>query len=199
MRRDPRLVFSLLSSSLLALSALACNMPGLQLGGPQPPPQAVQPSGEALASFNDKWRTLNFATPDGPFSITFTNEELTSVVAEAIAQTEADTGETIPIQDIQVIMGDGVVNIYGRINVGGFDANGLIVAVPSIGANGQLDVEIASIQYGPLQLDPSVLDQVMTSVEQSINSPIQSSPFTITLSDVIITDGQMTINGTITP
>jgi uncharacterized protein YpmS len=199
MRHYPRIIFSLLGSSLLALSALACNMPGFQLGGPQPPPQTVQPSGEALASFNDKWRTLNFATPDGPFSITFTNEELTSVVAEAIAQTEADTGETIPIQDIQVIMGDGVVNIYGRVNVSGFEANGLIVVVPSIGADGRLHAEIASIQYGPLQLDPSVLDQVMASVEQSINSPIQSSPFNITLSDVTVTNGQMTINGTITP
>lgn len=183
----------------LLLVTLACNMPGPRLGGPEPPAQAATPSAESLESFDDKWRDLNRASPAGPFSITFTEAELSSALAEAIRGAEADRGEDTPIQNPGVVLQNGVISLYGQISTSAFTANGLIVAVPAIGPDGLIDIQISSAEFGPIELDPALLGELVTSIERSINEPIQSSPFDITLTTITITNGQMTIEGTIAP
>lgn len=184
---------------VLLLTSLACNMPGRRLGGPERPVQAPTPSADSLDSFDDKWRDLNLATPAGPFSITFTEAELSSALAEALRQAEADRGQDLPIQNPGVVLKDGAMNIYGQIVASGFAANGLIVAVPTIGPDGLIDIQITSAEFGPIELDPSLLGELVTSIERSINEPIQSSPFDIALNTITITSGQMTIDGIIAP
>lgn len=188
-----------LSIGALLLSSLACNMPGPRLGGPEAPTQAATPSAESLESFDDKWRDLNLATPAGPFSMTFSEAELSSALAKAIHQAEADGGQDIPIQNPGVVLKDGVIELYGQLTTSAFQANGLIVAVPTIGPDGLIDIQITSAEFGPIELDPALLSEMVTSIERSINEPIQSSPFDITLSTITIADGQMTIEGTIAP
>lgn len=183
----------------MALSALACNLPGPRLGGPEAPAEAPLPSEDALESFKEKWRELNLATPDGPFSITFTEAELTSALASAIEQQEADTGEPIPVQDPRVVLADGQINVYATIALDVATASGLIVASPTIGPDGLVSIDIVSAEFGPLDLDPQMLDDLAARVERSINEPIQASPFDIQLSGIDISSGQMTVSGTITP
>jgi hypothetical protein len=183
----------------LLLTTLACNMPGARLGGPEPPAQVATASAESLESFDDKWRDLNLSTPAGPFTITFTEAELSSALAEAIRQAEADGGEDIPIQNPGVVLQDGVINLYGQISTNTFEANGLIVAVPTIGPDGLVDIQISSAEFGPVELEPALLNTLVESIERSINEPIQSSPFDIILTTITIAGGQMTIDGTITP
>jgi hypothetical protein len=187
--------------SLFALlfSALACNMPGPRIGGPEKPTQAPTPSAESLESFNDKWRDLNLATPDGPFSMTFTEAELSSALADALQEAKVDGGQDIPIENPSVVLKDGTINLYGQVSINTFQANGLIVAVPSIGQDGLIHIQISSVEFGPIDLDPSLLDTLVSNIEQSINAPIQSSPFNIVLTSITIADGEMTIDGTITP
>jgi hypothetical protein len=188
-----------LAVGILLLASLACNMPGARLGGPETPVQAATPSAESLESFDDKWRDLNLATPAGSFTITFTEAELSSALAEAILQSKADGGQDIPIQNPGVVLKDGVMEVYGQIGTSAFQANGLIVAVPAIGPDGLIDIQVTSAEFGPIELDPALLNDLVGSIERSINEPIQSSPFDITLSTITIADGQMTVEGTIAP
>lgn len=188
-----------LAASVVLLATLACNVPTPRLGGPQAPAQAATPSADALASFNDKWRTLNLATPDGPFSITFTEAELTSALADAIQQAQTDQSGSVPIQDLQVVLSDSVINLYGQFQTGAFQAEGLIVAAPAIGPDGLVHIQVNSVEFGPLEVDPAVLEALVASIEGSINEPIQSSPFNITLTTITIASNQMTIDGTIIP
>lgn len=183
----------------LLLVTLACNMPGPRLGGPEAPAQAAAPSAESLASFDDKWRDLSLGTPAGPFSITFTEAELSSAMAEVIRQAEADRGKTIPLTNPSVVLQNGVIDIYGQVSTSAFAANGLVVAVPTIGPDGLIDIQINSAEFGPIELDPALLGELVTSIERSINKPIQSSPFNITLTTITIANGQMTIEGNIAP
>ncbi len=189
----------ILVAGLLTLASLACNMPAPRLGGPRPPRQAVQPSVDALESFNEKWRALNLATPDGPFTLTFTEAELTSVVAAALEQAEADSGTPLPVQDVQVILQDGAIYAYGTANIDPIQVNGLIVAAPTIGPDGRVSIAIRSVEFGPLEIDPELIDEIAASVEASINAPLQASSASIVLTDITISDGQLTISGTITP
>ncbi|MBN1311433.1 MAG: hypothetical protein JXB30_08440 [Anaerolineae bacterium] len=189
----------LLTLSILLTATLACNMPAPRLGGPERPPQAAAASTESLDSFNNKWHDLNLNTPAGPFSMTFTEAELSSVLAEAIQQAEADSGEDIPVANPSIVLENGIINVYGQVVINTFQADGLIVAVPAIGPDGLIDIQIASVEFGPFEIDTAMLDDLVSGIERSINAPIQSSPFNITLTTITIADGLMTVEGTIAP
>jgi hypothetical protein len=180
----------------VVLAAAACNMPGPKLGGPQPPADAPTPSDAALESFNDKWRDLNLATPYGPFSITFTEAELTSAFDEAITQSEAN-GNEIPISDPRVVLRDGLFYVYAVLDLDVTKTSGLITARPSIGTDGLVELTVESIEFGPVDVDPSMLDDLAEQIARSINEPIQASPFDITLNQVTSENGELTITGTI--
>jgi hypothetical protein len=184
--------------SMFIISSLACNMPLLR-GSSQSPPYTVEPSEEALASFNSKWQEVARSTPTGPFNLTFTEAELTSAVAEAIAQTETDTGEDIPLSNVQVFLDDGVISAYALVQLEMLEINGLITIVPHIGDDGLIHVTITSAEFGPMELGPDTLAEVTTTIERSINQPIQASPVDVTLTALTIADGLLTVSGTINP
>ncbi len=183
---------------LLISASLACNAPTPRLAGPAPA-RTIQPSAEALESFNSKWHNLNLATPDGPFSVTFTEEELTSAVDAAIIRAETENGQDIPLENVQVELINDVINVYALARLDPLTVNGLIVVVPRVGTDGQVEIVVNQIEFGPLQFNESVLDAMVATFEQSINAPINASPFDITLEAIHISDGQLTINGVIMP
>ncbi len=185
--------------ALLSLAAIACNLPGARLGGPQPPDEAPQPSPDALQSFNDKWRSLELSTLSGPFSVTFTEAELTSALDEGIRRYEAEAAEPLPIQNPQVVLQDGQIYLYAQLRLEVTQAAGLIVATPVISPAGLVDIQINSAEFGPIEVDPSLLEGLAAELEQAINAPIQASPSDISLTQVAVADGQMLVSGTIAP
>lgn len=187
-----RIIFVL---AISILTSLACN----QLSGPKPPEKIAKPSSEALASFNQKWSNLFRTTPTGPFSISFTGAEMTSAAAKIIEQAKTESGKSIPVEDVQVVLEDDVINIYGRADIDYIEASGLVVVVPAINADGHLQITTQSVEFGALEIDPTYLSEILNMVESTINEPIQNAPFTITLTAILIDNGQMTINGVITP
>lgn len=192
-RRD---TVSLLAVGVLTLGTIACNMPGPKLTGPQPPADAPTPSDDALESFNDKWRDLNLATPYGPFSITFTEAELTSAFDAAIQQS-IEQGQDVPIKDPRVVLDDGLLYVYAVLELDVTQASGLITARPSIGEDGLVKLTVESVEFGPVDIDPSMLDSLADEIARSINSQILASPFDITLNQVTSENGELTITGTI--
>ncbi len=187
------------AAAVLAAASLACNLPSPKVGGPEPPPDAPTASDEALKSFNDKWEDLSQTTPNGPFSVTFTEAELTSAVVEGMRQHEADSGEPVPVQNPQMILRDGVISIYMTLQADIARVNGLVVMQPVIAQNGLVALMVTQAEFGPVDVDPSQLDALVVEAERTINAPIQASPADVTLSEIVIADGQMTVNGTIFP
>ena len=165
--RNPRVVPVILA---LFLALLACGMPSPNLGGPTAPDFAPQPSSDALASFNDKWRSLNLATPDGPFTITFTEAELTSALARAIEE-DASSENPIPISNPSIVLQDDQILMYGTIQLEIAHARGLIKASPSIGENGLVSIDITSAEFGPIAVDAAVIDTLESRVAKAINEP----------------------------
>jgi hypothetical protein len=190
------LLTRLTTTCALAAAVLACNMPGPRIGGPETPIDAPQASDDALESFNEKWRDLNLATPDGPFSVTFTEVELTSAFSEAITEQQAQ-GEDVPISDPHVVLDDGQIYLYTQVELDVTQASGLIIAVPSINLQGLVEITIISAEFGPVDVDPSLLDDLASEIERAVNEPILASPFTITLTQITVQDGEMTIMGTV--
>jgi len=188
--------------AFLSFAMLACNAPPLGFANEAPPePRSYSPqeSEAALDSFSEKWRSLNVSTPSGPFSVTLTEPELTAALVAAIEQAEADGIELPPISNVSVVLENNAINTYATIQAEVLVFDGVIVTVPSIGANGQVVVEITEASFGPFELEDSMLAEISDVVEQTINAPIQTSPFNITVTSVQIANHELTINGSINP
>lgn len=192
----------LLTACALLMASIACNRP--QLSNQAEEPQGVvveggvsQTSEEALASFTEKWRDINMSTPTGPFSVTFTEAELTAALEAGLDEAEANGVELPPIEDVQVELRNGEVRILGTVRVEPLNVNAEVVAVPSIDANGRVDLSITDASFGVLDLDQANLDDIEQAAEQAINEPIQNSPFNITLNSIEIANGQAVLSGTI--
>jgi hypothetical protein len=185
---------------ILSIAAgLACNMPNARVGSSPPPREVTPPSVDALESFNDKWLALNQATPDGPFVMTFTEAELTSVVVEALEEAEVDSNLSLPVQNVQIILDDDTVYAYGTAALDPLQVEGVIEVVPMIGTDGLVDVTIQSVEFGPLEVDSSLIEEIATTIEASINEPIQASQLDITFTDIVIANGELTVSGVISP
>ncbi|MBN1119827.1 MAG: hypothetical protein JXJ17_02015 [Anaerolineae bacterium] len=194
-----RTIYITFACLILLTSILACNAPGAGMKQVSIPSTTVESSVEALDSFNNKWRSLNLATPDGPFSMTFTEAELTSAVVQALDNAEAEQGSSIPVEDVYVLLADGKIQCYARARLDPLDVNGYIAFLPSIGDDGQIHLDIVDFQFGPLQIDDAELANLVSTVEYSINEPIQASPFTIVLQQIYIQEGELVIEGSISP
>src|SRR5574341_419811 len=183
----------------LTLAVLACNMPSPRIAGPEPPPDAPIASDEALQSFTDKLEDLSAEPPTGPFSVMFTEAELTSALAEAIAQQEAATGEALPVQTPQVLLRDGNISVYMTVQLDATQVDRLVVTQPAIDANGLVNVAVIGAEFGPVDVDPSQFDSLAAEIERTINEPIRASPTPITLTTITVAEGQLTISGTAAP
>ena len=181
--------------SMLTAGTLACNLAGIR---PPAPSYNVAPSAEALQSFKDKWRNLSMVTPSGPFTMTFTETELTSAVDAALQDAQAN-GEPVPVENLQVFLRDGTITVYGQAQFDPLTVTGQVGLVPSVTPDGQVALTLVSVDFGPLEVDEALLDQLIARLERSINEPIQTSPLRITLTNIVVADGEITLLGTLTP
>lgn len=189
-----------LGAAALVAATLACNLGAARNFSPPTPPATVEASEDALDSFNNKWRDLNITTPNGPFSLSFTEAELTSAVTQAIARAEAEQGQSIPLEDVQVhTNAQGTIDVYGKVMLDPLALNGMITVVPALSPQGRVELEVTAAEFGPVDVDTTMLSDVVNGVEQTINEPIQTSPFNINLTAITVTDTEMTIQGTIAP
>lgn len=184
----------LLSSILLVLAPVCC---AIYIGAPQPPfNRTVEASAEALASFDEEWHTV-VAGPPGDFAMTFSEAELTSAVWDAISQAEIESGEDIPISNLQVYLEDGLMHLYGTIDAGPVQSGGVVVVQPTVGADGQVDIAISSADFGLIELSQTDLNSLETEVEDALNSWIVSSGANVTA--ITVANGQLIINGSTGP
>jgi hypothetical protein len=165
----------------------------LPFGGAQPPvDRTVEPSQEALDSFDQEWQSAVLGPP-GDFTMTFSEAELTSALWDSIAQMEAETGEDIPISDTQVFLQDGTLYIYGAVDAGAIQSDGLIAAQPSVGPDGTIDIAITSVNFGVIQMSQADVDVLEAEVESALND--WAAAYGATVTGVAITDGQFIVTG----
>jgi hypothetical protein len=162
-------------------------------GGAQPPvDRTVEPSQEALDSFDQEWQSVVLGPP-GDFTMAFSEAELTSALWDSIAQMEAETGEDIPISDAQVFLQDGTLYIYGTVDAGAIQSDGLIAAQPSVGPDGTIDIAITSVNFGVIQMSQADVDILEAEVESALND--WAAAYGATVTGVAITDGQFIVTG----
>ncbi|HLC06149.1 MAG TPA: LmeA family phospholipid-binding protein [Anaerolineales bacterium] len=187
--RAARIVCFILGSSLI-LATFACQ---LQFGGPKPPAPPVDNPTDASALLDEAWASaLEAAAGTGEVTITVNESQLNGFLADRL---EADS--SLPIVQPQVYLRQGQIQIYGISAQGLFQARFYIAIRPTVNSDGRLEFEILSAEVGQLPAPQGLKGAVSRLISEAIAGAFQPLEAGIRLTSIDITDGLMTIVGTI--
>jgi len=162
------------------------------LGGPQPP-YTVSHSEQAFEDLEARMDAIETG-PDGSFSVTITEEELTSLVVHNLDEREGLSS----IQEPQVLFRNGRIECYAKISPASSLALPGLIAISLDAQDSKLDVTIEEIVLGPLPIPQSILETFTDLVVSTIVDLFSSEQASITINDVEIGNGELTISGQIT-
>ncbi len=175
----------------LAGAGLACN---IAVGGPTPPASPIAVSTEAVGQLEEVWKSAVENSANGEVSVTLTEEQLTSFAALKIAE-QPDA----PVQDVQVFLRDGKIQLYGTAQAGSISTTVLIVLKPTVTSEGLLDLEVEEADFGPLPVPDALLENVSKALDEALTGQVGSQATGFKITSALIADGQMTLTGAINP
>lgn len=173
---------------LLLIAGLACSLPGRGTSTPTPVPTLIVTVDPKV--FEDQLATsaANFRET-GQLSISFTEQQIISYVAQELAQ-QPDT----PITELQISLQNGQMILTGKVKAGFLSTQVSIVFEPSV-QNGELRITIVSANFGSLPLPASALEQISETVNQNLARYIALDGRSIEVESVKIADGMLTLTG----
>jgi len=178
----------LIAVSLLILISLSCNFPGRSA---EPEPTPIPVSTESVQELEEEIRSAAAtAQSGGPIELTFTEQQLTSLAATQLVS-QPDT----PVNDVQVRLRNGQVEITGSAERSGLDLPFSVTLTISVDAQGVPRSSIIDASVGPLPVPQSILDQITARLDEIIISQYTSYGNDIVVDSITIYEGYMTIKG----
>ncbi len=175
----------------LALAGLACSVGGGRV--PTPPASPVVVSTESVGALEQTVQDALKNAQNGEVTIVVTEQQITSYAALKLAE-EPDA----PIQDVQVYLRDGQIQIYGRATVRGITAPAVVKMKVGTTAEGKLDVTVADAKFGPMPVPSSLLNSLSGGINEMLSGQFGPQATGIKITSVAIGDGQMSITGQMT-
>jgi hypothetical protein len=195
MRRNKH-IFTVFLLTLI-LTSLACTV---FVGGPDYSTLPTIPvSAQAIQSMQDEVkRAFEAGALTGTITLNFTEEQITSYVAARLQSDSALQQDKKPlINDPQVYLRDGQMQIYGKTQQGLFAANiGIIVNV-GVDENGQPKIDIASADFGPLPAPKGLTDAIAAMVREAYTGSLGPVATGLRIENITIANGIMTLSGRI--
>ena len=180
-----RKTFLLLIMITLLAASLACNLPGVKRPDPGLPVtteaavELEQNIGEASEDFlNGK-----------PFSLTVDETQATS-----LANLKLQSIQETRIQNLQIFLRDGQIQITGQASSDGFKLP-VSLAVRVSAANGSIAYELLQAKVGPVSLPDSIMQEFEAQLDQIILNQLNPSATNVYIENITIANGVMTITG----
>lgn len=185
-QKFPRFIFPIL---VLVAASLACQV---NLGGPSIPekPQ-VTVSAEEVQNLENSVKT-NFETAKEGESVTFTitQEQVTYYLAQKISETPASF-----VQNPQVILRNGQIEVYGQAVSGNFSGNVMIVLHATIDENGAPKIELVTADFGPIPVPAGLMDSFSSIINEALTGSMGTTASGFKLENITIENGVMSITG----
>lgn len=164
----------------------------MNVGGPDYPEQSVPASPADAQTFMDIFQQSMMASMEtGVLSITVTESQLTSLVADKLAKQENP-----PFTDPQVQLRDGQVKLYGKIVKGWVSANMLIVMNATIDPESNLPkMQIVSADFGPIPAPEGVNNAISAMIDEAFTGSIGPVASGFRLETISVENGVMTLSG----
>jgi hypothetical protein len=169
----------------LAASTLACSV---NLGGPDIP-SVPQPSTASATQASESWSdALNGAATSGEVKVILTEDQLTSALAERLA----DDNQAL-LRSPAVTLRDGAIQIYGVIQQGPFEANVRLVVTPTVDAEGRLNFELTSADFGPIPAPNGLRESLSGMLSEALVGPLGALATGFRVTSVAVADGSLAI------
>ncbi len=174
---------------MLALASLACT---IFLGGPDLPNPPVPISLEAAQSIREQAKQAAENAINGEISLQINESQITSYLAFKLAQDQNPL-----FTDPQVLLRNGEMQIYGKVQRGPFVSNLLITLSISIDPTGKPLIEISDAKFGPVKLPQGFKATLSKLIDEAFTGAIGPAATGFRLESITITDGMMTLTGKI--
>jgi len=181
---------SLLSLIALIFASLACTM---FVGGPEYPEGAIPVSAEAVESLRAQIEAAVLAGAEsGTITLQITQEQITSYIAFKLAAQSNPA-----LQNPQVYLRDGQMQVYGTIQRGYLIANVLVLLNVSVDEQGQPRIEIASADFGPFPVSEGLKQSLTAIITEAYTGSLGPIATGFRLESISIANGLMTVTGRI--
>ncbi|MFL7792532.1 MAG: hypothetical protein AB8I69_10360 [Anaerolineae bacterium] len=157
--------------------------------GPRPP-YTVAPSDEALDRLQERIKEVE-ADDDGSFSVIVTEEEMTSLVVQALEEMD----EPPPISQPQVLFRNNRVETYATIHAtDSTDVPGMLAFTVDI-LDGEIVVTVEQIDLGPLPVPESLTESVTEALDKALADWVLVDKSDYVITDIRIGDKKAIIFG----
>ncbi len=157
-------------------------------GGPEPP-YTIAPSADAASRFEERMNAVDLGADDS-FTITITEEEMTSLIRQGLAE-QKDT----PLSEIQAYFRNNRVEVYATVQMADSLALPGMVAFSLASTDGQVAVTVEEVTLGPLPVPEPVLQSLNDELNKALSESIQIDGKEVAITDVQIGEGEMTVSG----
>lgn len=174
--------------AVLLIASLACNFPGV--GAPATPEPVVVSSQAAAELQQNVQSAAATAISGGPVSLVITEGQLTSLAALELQNLQEPR-----IEEVQILLRDGLIKVSGKVNQGGFSAEMKLALSASIGADGLPKTKAESASLGPIPIPDALLDQLTNQIDEMLASQLAQNGQRMVVENLTIADGVMAISG----
>jgi len=173
---------------ILMFSGLACGLSAKTTPLPAPPEGHIEPKPEAVERTEQNFnQAMQEASGNRQFRFRLTNEQATSLAAMGL-QKRAD----IPFSEPQIWFTAGKIYITGKVEgVGPAALPALIVAIPAVNANGQLEITVEEAKMASFDFPQDAID----SLAQTINETLIDLQLKIQVTAIDVREGELLIAG----
>jgi hypothetical protein len=174
--------------TFLAAASLACTV---FVGGPAYPDTSIPaPTGTAQSLQDQIQSALAEGAQTGNVTFQVNESQLTSYLTEKL-QSQNDP----LISDPQVLLRDGQLKVFAKVQSGIFSANVSLTMQVSVDENGEPRIVVTQTDFGPLPAPQGLNDAAGALVSQILTGSIGPAALGFRLVGVNIADGTMTITG----
>lgn len=172
----------------LILAGLACNFLKVR---PEPPATPVPVTTEAVQSLQENLQAAATQVKSGgQVTLTVNESQATSILV-----LELQSQDTPLLQDPQVLLRDGQVQVFGNVQQGDMTVPLQLVLTVQVNSQGQPSFSVVSGYLGPLPLPEAMLNELSARLDSALTSQIRSKAGSIALDSITIANGVMTITG----
>ena len=172
----------------LTFSSFACT---IFVGGPKYPSTPIAVSTEALGDFEQQVQAAKTSSAlNGILTLTINETQITSLLASKL-----DSQPEPFIQNPQVYLRDGEIQVYGQALQANIKANVRIVLTASLDPEGKPIIKVISTDFGPFPAPQGLNETVTSFIDQAFTGAIGPAATGLRIESINISDGFMTISG----
>jgi hypothetical protein len=184
---------------MLTATIVACNLNINLPSAPKPPIPSFAASESDANAFEQSFQSaIDQVSQTGTFSATINQNQFSSWLALRASSYAQQQGYEWPLKDVQAALDNGSITLYGVIIQKNLpETPAQVIFTPSIDANGQLSITVASGQVGIVGVPQDVLNGLTQTIKDTIDSQLAQIQGRYRLTGLGISGGNLTINGQI--